>query len=42
MANKLIKGTRKQTGEVCEVGEIVHVPLKDEDKAKADSGNLTY
>ena len=26
---------------VCEVGEIVHVRLKNEDKAKVDSGNLT-
>ena len=26
---------------VCKVGEIVHVQLKDVDKAKADSGNLT-
>jgi hypothetical protein len=26
---------------VCEVGEVVHVRLKNEDKAKVDSGNLT-
>ena len=26
---------------VCEVGEVVHVPLKDMDKAKVDTGNLT-
>ena len=26
---------------VCEVGEVVHVLLKDMDKAKVDSGNLT-
>ena len=26
---------------VCEVGEVVHVPLKDVDKAKVDTGNLT-
>ncbi len=26
---------------VCEVGEVVHVRLKNEDKAKVDSGYLT-
>ena len=26
---------------MCKVGEVVHVPLKDVDKAKADTGNLT-
>jgi hypothetical protein len=33
----------KRVGEdkVCEVGEVVHVPLKDVDKAKVDTGNLT-
>jgi hypothetical protein len=24
---------------ICEVGEVVHVALKNEDKAKVDSGN---
>jgi hypothetical protein len=42
-ANSIIKRTRKQAGvdRVCEIGEVVHVRLKDEDKAKVDSGNLT-
>ena len=26
---------------LCGVGEVVHVPLKDMDKAKVDTGNLT-
>jgi len=26
---------------ICEVGEVVHVPLKDMDKTKVDTGNLT-
>jgi len=26
---------------LCEIGEVVHVPLKDMDKAKVDTGNLT-
>ena len=42
-ANAVIKRTKKQVGDdpVCEIGEVVHVRLKDEDKAKVDSGNLT-
>ena len=37
------KNVMKRVGEdkVCEVGEVVHVPLKDIDKAKVDTGNLT-
>ena len=37
------KTVMKRVGEdkVCEVGEVVHVPLKDMDKAKVDTGNLT-
>ena len=30
-----------EDGKVCEVGEVVHVPLKDLDRAKVDTGNLT-
>ncbi len=26
---------------MCKVGEVVHVPRKDVDKAKVDTGNLT-
>jgi hypothetical protein len=37
------KKALKKCGEekVCEVGEVVHVCLKNEDKAKVDLGNLT-
>ncbi len=43
-ANSLVKQTKKQVGEdrVRGIGKVVHaVQLKDEDKAKVDSGNLT-
>ena len=42
-AHSVIKCTKKHVGEdcVCEISEVVHVRLKDEDKAKVDSGNLT-
>jgi hypothetical protein len=37
------KSAQKRSGDNknCEVGEVVHVALKNEDKAKVDSGNLT-
>jgi hypothetical protein len=37
------KSTQKRSGDdkICEVGEVVHVALKNEDKAKVDSGILT-
>jgi hypothetical protein len=42
-AETMKKNVMKRVGEdkVCEVGEVVHVPLKDIDKAKVDTGNLT-
>ena len=42
-AESMKKSALKQSGEekICEVGEVVHVALKNEDKAKVDSGNLT-
>ena len=37
------KNVMKRVGneKICEVGEVVHVPLKDIDNAKVDTGNLT-
>ncbi len=37
------KNVMKRVGNerIHEVGEVVHVPLKDIDKAKVDTGNLT-
>ena len=37
------KSTQKRSGDdkICEVGEVVHVALKNEDKAKVGSGILT-
>ncbi len=32
---------RRQKEMICTVGEIVHVPLKDMDRAKTDPANLT-
>jgi hypothetical protein len=42
-AESMKKSALKQSGEekICEVGEVVRVALKTEDKAKVDSGNLT-
>ena len=42
-AASMKKAVIKRVGneKVCEVGEVVHVPLKDMDKAKVDTGNLT-
>ena len=42
-AESMKKSALKRTGDnkICEVGEVVHVALKNEDKAKVDSGNLT-
>jgi hypothetical protein len=42
-AESMKKSALKQRGEekICEVGEVVHVALKNEDKAKVDLGNLT-
>jgi hypothetical protein len=42
-AESMKKSAQKRRGDekVCEVGEVVHVTLKNEDKAKVDSGNLT-
>jgi hypothetical protein len=42
-ASSMKKKALKKCGEekVCDVGEVVHVHLKNEDKAKVDSGNLT-
>jgi hypothetical protein len=42
-ATSMKKNVMKRVGEdkVCEIGEVVHVPLKDMDKAKVDTGNLT-
>ena len=38
------KSAHKRSGDdkICEVGEVVHVALKNEDKAKVDAGNLTW
>ena len=42
-AESMKKSAQKRSGgeKICEVGEVVHVALKNEDKAKVDSGNLT-
>ena len=42
-AESMKKSAQKRSGDekICEVGEVVHVTLKNEDKAKVDSGNLT-
>jgi hypothetical protein len=43
-AESMKKSAQKRSGDekICEVGEVVHdVALKNEDKAKVDSGNLT-
>jgi hypothetical protein len=42
-ADSMKRRTLKLCGDdnVCEVGEVVHVKLKNEDKAKVDSGNVT-
>ncbi len=42
-AESMKKSAHKRSGadKICEVGEVVHVALKNEDKAKMDSGNLT-
>ena len=42
-AESMKKSAQKRSGgeKICEVGEVVHVALKNEDKAKVDSSNLT-
>ena len=42
-AESMKKSAQKRSGDdkICEVGEVVHVALKNEDKAKVDLGNLT-
>jgi len=42
-ASSMKKRAAKEAGndKLCEVGEVVHVPLKDMDKTKVDTGTLT-
>ncbi len=42
-AASMKKSSHKRSGDdkICEVGEVVHVALKNEDKAKVDLDNLT-
>ncbi len=42
-AESMKKSAQKISGDdkICEVGEVVLVALKNEDKANVDSGNLT-